>query len=74
MMSSHAQAPVYKGSEAGCRVPTLAKTALAKAGFGTVVGKTFGNRKRKPSVSTKKNVLFLIIVPPTEMAHWFDWA
>ena len=31
---------------------------------------TFGRTKRKPSVSTKKNVLSLRMGPPTEAAHW----
>jgi len=30
-----------------------------------------GRMKRRPSVSKKKKVLFLIIGPPTDAAHWF---
>src|ERR1700675_683707 len=62
---------VYNGSSAGCWVPTLFRTAVAKAEVGMVNGTTLGKRKRSPSVSTKKNVLFLIIGPPTAAAHWF---
>src|ERR1700680_4060134 len=61
----------YNGSSAGWLAPTLASTAPAKAALGTVVAITLGKRKRNPSVSKKKNVLFLIIGPPTEAAHWF---
>src|ERR1019366_6323705 len=61
---------VYNGSSAGCRLVTLFRTAVAKAGVGMVNGMTLGRRKRNPSVSKKKNVLFLIIGPPTEPAHW----
>src|SRR5580700_1534887 len=60
----------YNGSEPGCRVATLFRTAVAKAALGTVVGMTLGRIKRKPSVSKKKKVLFLIMGPPTEPAHW----
>src|SRR5271170_4341630 len=59
-----------RGSDPGCRTPTLFRTADAKAGVGTVVGRTLGRTKRNPSVSKKKKVLFLIIGPPTEPAHW----
>src|ERR1039457_364519 len=62
---------VYNGSSAGCVVPTLLRTAFAKAAVGMTVGMTLGKRNRNPSVSKKKNVLFLIIGPPTAAAHWF---
>src|ERR1039458_3349209 len=49
---------VYNGSSAGCFVPTLLRTAVAKAGVGMLVGMTLGRTKRSPSVSKKKNVWF----------------
>ena len=49
---------------------TFFRTAFAKAGVGTLVAMTFGRTNRNPSVSKKKNVLFLIMGPPTEPAHW----
>src|ERR1019366_8341284 len=45
---------VYNGSPAGCFVPTLLRTAVAKAGVGMLVGMTLGRTKRSPSVSKKK--------------------
>src|SRR5450759_11836 len=45
---------VYNGSSAGCRVPTLFRTAVANSDVGMVNGMTLGRRKRNPSVSKKK--------------------
>ena len=35
---------------------------------------TLGRTKRRPSLSTKKKVLFLKIGPPMESAHWLAFA
>src|SRR5271165_5632923 len=62
---------VYRGSSAGCRLATLFRIAPARAGVGIFVGMVLGRIKRRPSVSKKKKVLFLMIGPPIEPAHWF---
>ncbi len=49
----------------------LFTTAVANAGVGRVLVKPLGRINRKPSVSTKKNVLSFLIGPPSEDAHWF---
>src|SRR5208283_4134441 len=62
---------VYRGRSAGCRLATLFRIAPANAGVGMYVGMLLGRIKRRPSVSKKKKVLFLMIGPPIEPAHWF---
>ncbi len=49
----------------------LASVAAWNCGLGMLTLLLVGSRTRKPSVFTKKKVLFLRIGPPREAAHSF---